>query len=67
MSNRVVEAAKQYLIAQHVLAIHPSNDSTKRFDRKLMAVELSENELRAALKEATGVDPFDEIVAEDCE
>lgn len=62
--QRVVAAAEQFLVAHHILAIHPSNDATKRFDRKLMKVELAENELRAALKEATGIDPLEDFVEE---
>lgn len=59
MSNRVLAAATGLLLAQRILDKHPANDSTKAFDRKLMAVELAENELRAAIKEETGIDPIE--------
>lgn len=41
--------AADYLAARLVLAAHPDNDSTKRFDRKLAEVEATETALMAAL------------------
>lgn len=45
----IEQLAADYLSAQLVLAAHPDNDSTKRFDRKLAVVEVTETALKDAL------------------
>lgn len=48
----LLSALEAWVAAKDELDAHPANDVTKRFDDKLMAVELAENAARAAIAAA---------------